>query len=355
MLIRHNGGGLRPAAAFLLAAALIACSSQAAAQPSPSTTPPAQSAAADLRTHLDLLLAEHVMIVAKESAAAINHADEYPAYTALLSVNATYVAASFGRAFGATAATQFAKSWEAQNGYLVDYAIRVASHDDDLASAAISRLTGTFAPQFGQMIESSARLPANAITELARQQVLADKAFIDDLASQNYATFYTDLDKAYTHTSQLGDVLARHAVAQYPDRFPGDPSAHAVDSRVTSNLSLQEHSYLTTMATDAAIAKRDADKSAAVSALGAARLGRTWSLWDSAVVAYATGGNLQGSRFVDDLASATGASAATTQFFIVATARVVDDQKSKNFKSLAGNDRAAATATQPIADSLAQG
>ncbi|HKW07250.1 MAG TPA: hypothetical protein VJS19_06730, partial [Candidatus Dormibacteraeota bacterium] len=56
---------------------LVACSSQNVPGPSPSPTSPAQSLAADLRTRMDLLLSEHVMIVAKETASAVNHSDEY--------------------------------------------------------------------------------------------------------------------------------------------------------------------------------------------------------------------------------------------------------------------------------------
>jgi hypothetical protein len=40
---------------------------------------------------------------------------------------------------------------------------------------------------------------------------------------------------------------------------------------------------------------------------------------------------------------------------IDATVKAVDDQKSKATKTLADDDRAAATAMQPIADSLVQG
>ena len=58
--------------------------------PAPSPSPSAPTQAADLRTQLDLLLTEHVVIVAKESAAAINHSAEYAGYTALLATNENF-------------------------------------------------------------------------------------------------------------------------------------------------------------------------------------------------------------------------------------------------------------------------
>lgn len=307
-----------------------------------------------MRTRLDLLLAEHTMIVAKESAAAINHSDEYTAYTALLGVNTTDLAAWFGRAYGATAAIQFTQSWDALDGYLVDYGIQVASHDNDKANATTAALTGMFPTQFGQMVESSTGIPANGMHDLSYQQVLLDKTLIDDVSAQRYATFYADLDKAYMHTSQLGDALARHAVAQFPDRFPGDPSAHAVESRVTVNLLLQEHSYLATMATDASVAKRAAEQSAAVSALAtnAKQIDKSWADWDAALLAYATGTKIEPAVFVDKLAYAVPKPA--VQHLVEATIKVVDDQKATSWKSVANDDRAAATAMQPIADSLVQ-
>ena len=303
---------------------------------------------------VDLLLAEHVMIVAKESAAALNHSDEYPAYTALLGVNTTDLTAWFGRSYGATAAAQFTTSWDVLNGDLVDYAINLASHDADKTNATTAALTGTFTTQFGQMVESSTGIPANGMHDLAYQQVLLDKVVIDDVSAQRYAAFYADLDKAYLHASQLGDALARHAVDQFPDKFPGNPSVHAVEARIAVNLLMQEHSYLATMATDASVAKRDAEKSAAVSALAttARQFDIAWADWDAALIAYSTGARFEPVSFVDKLTNP--APKATVQHYVEATVRVIDDQKTKNSKSVANDDRAAATAMQPIADSLVQ-
>ena len=76
----------------LLLAACSSLGSGAVGSPTPIESPtpntnPANSKAADLRTQLDLLLEEHVMVVAKQAAAASNHSDEYAGYLALLTAN----------------------------------------------------------------------------------------------------------------------------------------------------------------------------------------------------------------------------------------------------------------------------
>lgn len=342
MLIAQNCDGLRPAAAPLLAAALIACSSQAALQPSPITTPLLQSAAADLRTHIDLLLAEHVMIVAKETAAAFNHADSYASYTALLGANSRDLSAIIGRAFGTTTAAQFQQVWDMQNGYLVDYAIGAVTHDEGKAGGAMTGLRDKFQVQFSQLFRGIA----------LADQLSDDKTFIDDLSAQRYASFYADLHTAYGHTQVIGDALADEFVNRFPDKFPGRIDGHDVDNRVAMNLLLQEHSYLTTMATDATIAKRDGEKAAAVSALStsARHLGGAWAEWDAALVAYATGAPFDAAQFAGRLAS--GVPKTAVKHLIDATIKAIDDQKADKSRALADDDRAAATATQPIADSL---
>ena len=62
---------------------------------------------------------------------------------------------------------------------------------------------------------------------------------------------------------------------------------------------------------------------------------------------------MQSSTFIDTLTTATGATTPNVRFFVEATIKAVDDQKAKSSRTIADDDRAAATATQPIADSIA--
>jgi hypothetical protein len=324
--------------------------------------------AADLRTQLDLLLGEQVMIVAKESAAAVNHSDEYASYTALLATNTLDIIAVMRRAAGNTGADQFAQVWNMQNSYLVDYAIAVVTHNDEKANAEMSGLTGKFVPQFSRLISDLSGLPLDPVTQLTSQQVLEDKAFIDDAFALNYATFYADLHKAYAQASRLGDAFAGQIAQRFPDKFPGDPSHHAVDVRVSFNQLLQERSYLATMATDAAINGRSAEKPQALAAVAAnsaaigsalkdQRFTQVWSQEILALEAYATTNDGASKKaltetFVAQFASIAGGSPGLIAGHVNATIKVVDDQRAKSSKTIAGDDRAAATSMQPIADSI---
>jgi hypothetical protein len=323
--------------------------------------------AADLRTQLDLLLGEQVMIVAKESAAAANHSDEYASYTALLTTNSIDLAGVMRRAVGNTGADQFAQLWNTHNGYLVDYAIGVVTHNDDKANAAMSDLKGKFVPQYAQHITGLSGLPLDPVTQLTNQQVLEDKAFIDDVFAKNYATFYADLHKAYTQASRLGDAFAAQISQRYPDKFPGDSSQHAVDVRVAFNQLLEERSYLATMATDAVINGRTAEKpqalaavaanSAAIGSLKDQRFAQVWSQETLALDTYAAKNDAASKTaltdtFVAQLASIAGIAPGPIADHVNATIKVVDEQRAKSSKTIAGDDRAAATSTQPIADSI---
>src|SRR4029077_12784258 len=81
-----------------------------AASPSPVALNPAETKAADLRTRLDLLLGEHVIAIAKESAAA-GRSDEYSSYLHLLTSNGTELTDLMRSAFGDRAAATFDLIW----------------------------------------------------------------------------------------------------------------------------------------------------------------------------------------------------------------------------------------------------
>jgi len=311
------------------------------------------------------------MIVAKESAAAANHSDEYSSYTALLTTNSKDLTNLLGRAFGNTAATQLAQAWSIQNGYLVDYAIGVVTHNDAKANGAMSGLVNGFAPQFAQLIRDASQLPLDSVTQLMKQQMLEDKAFIDDVFAQRYPAFYQNLHTAYAQTSQLGDALAAQIAQKYPDKFPGDPAAQEVDTRVAMNLLLQEHSYVATMATDAVVAGRSAEKTAAAAAMATnadklraavpgSRTGfdKVWAARDAALLAYASGEAASRpaltDTFVQEFAALWHVDKLPVKAQVDATIRVIDQQRAKSSKALAAADRAAATAMQPIADSAVQ-
>jgi hypothetical protein len=356
----------------MVVAALVACSDPATSASSPSPSSPAQSQAGNLRVRLDLLLGEHVMIVAKESEAAVNHGNDYSAYAALLATNSSDLESVLGRAFGNTTAGQIAKAWNAQNGYLVDYAIGVVTHDDGKASAARLALTDDFVPQFAQLLGDASGAPTDKVKQLANEQAQQDRRLIDDIFVAHFEDFYTHLHAAYAHTAMLGDLLAIQVATRFPDKFPGNPELRAVEVRASASELLQERSYIATMGTAAHIAGRTAESSAASSALKAnsqaiadvfavtlgmqpADLFVELEPQQNQLLGYADGSaGLKSvvTQNAESFASLAHVPKAYVRDHASALLKVIDDQRAKSSTNVAGDDRAAATSTQPIADSI---
>jgi hypothetical protein len=354
---------LRLGVAILVFATLTSCSAASGTfvVVSPS---PAQTLAADLRTHLDLLLGEHVMIVAKETAAAVNHADDYDEYASLLAANASDLGGVFASAFGNTTSSELLKSWTAQDEYLVDYGISVVTHDDAKAKAAMLTLTNEFVPDFARELSDASGLGSDSLAAMLSSQAAADRTCIDDYFAQKYPTFYADLHAAYALTESLGDTVAKQVAQKYPDKFPGDPSRSEVERRVDLNDLLQEHAYVSTMATDAVVGARTAEVAAATAALGtngsalAALFGSglpaLWTSRTNGLLAYARGDAVATSPltvdFVKGFAELAHVDRSPVSRQMMETLNVIDDQRRNDSKDVAADDRTAATAMEPIAD-----
>jgi hypothetical protein len=337
---------------------------------------PSDSKAADFRTRLDLLLAEHTMLAAKQAIAASNHTDAYSGYLVLLTTNATSLVDLVRSAYGNTAATQFDEAWRIQNGYLIDYTIGLVTHNDAKSNGAMSGLLTGFVPQFAKLIASLTSISVASTTQLQIQLITQLKEVIDKEVAQTYSAMYPALRLAYATSALVGDALAISVVQQFPDKFPGDASNKSVDARVSLNGLLQEHSYLATMTTDAALNQRTAEQTAAAASLGAnaealsklftevvgsaagASVQQLWGARNSDLIAYATTGDAaarQGltDKFVTRFYGIAPTAAANARDQALATIKVIDDQRAKAFKAIAADDRAAAAAMQPIADRIA--
>ncbi|MEA2655556.1 MAG: hypothetical protein QOI23_921 [Chloroflexota bacterium] len=352
--------------------------------PSPNA---ADSKAADLRTRLDLLLGEHVMVIAKESSAA-GRADEFAGYLHLLTTNGSDLTDLVRSALGSAASARFDTIWSAQNDNLVNYTIGLVTHNKSKSDAAAASLVNNFVPQLSLFATDTTQVPQGSIAQLVMQHALQTKAVIDDQVGQRYARLYADLHLAYGQASQIGDALAPRIAQKYPDKFPGRASSKAVDLRVSVNALLQEHAYLSTMATSAIAGGRSAEQAAAVAVLtdntntfaamlkdlfgspAAIQFDQIWPAKNAAVIAYATaraGAARQRARsqltdvfvprFSGFVESWTGLSAFTPAIDsqVQATITVIDDQRSKSLSGAAADDRSAEASMELVADLIAAG
>jgi hypothetical protein len=378
---------VRAVAALLVATVLLGCTTSRGPTASGArvTSPipnPADSKAADLRTRLDLLLGEHVIVIAKESSAA-RRGQEFTSYLRLLTSNGNDLTELVRSALGDAAATTFSKAWSAQNDYLVNYTIGLVTHNKAKADSSMSNLIGVFVPDFSRFVATSADIPFDPIAQMVTQHALQTKAMIDDQMAQNYPRMYADLRAVYTQASRIGDQLAPRVVQKYPDRFPGKTSSRAVDLRVSMNNLLQEHSYLATMTTSAAIGRRGTEQAAAAGALAentralatvfsdlfgpssGTQFEQIWAAKNLAMVGYASASTAvkkqaalsqlndifvpRFSGFIETWTTlATLRPAIESQ--VEATITVIDDQRSKAVARLGADDRSAEASMELVAD-----
>jgi hypothetical protein len=383
----------RAIAPLLAAVALLGCSTAAGptasgprlTSPSPN---PVDSKAADLRTRMDLLFGEHVMVIAKESSAARRGGEEYTTYLRLLISNGNDLTEVVRSALGGTAATRFDAIWKAQNSAFVNYAIGRVIHNQGKADAAMSSLISAFVPQFSQFAADTTQVPPDPIAQLLTQHVLQTKAMIDDQVAQNYPKMYADLRTVYAQSSLIGDALAPKIAQKFPDKFPGNASSKAVDLRVSLNNLLQEHAYLATMTTSATVGRRGSEQVAAAGALAdntsalatllsdlfgalaATQFNQIWSAKAAAVIGYASASTATAKQktmgqltdvFVPQFSVFVQAKTGLTAFQpavesqVQATITVIDDQRSKSMARLGADDRSADASMELVADLIAAG
>ena len=345
---------------------LVSCSVLPA--PAPTPTPPPPTQAGDLRTQLGVLLTEHVMIVAKESAGAINRTDDYAGYVALLSTNEGALTRVVRTAIGNTTAGLWSKAWRALNADLVEYAIRIATHDSDRADAASARLTATTMPQLADQLAELTLGQSSQFLPTLHNEITALRDMINAQANHTYAAMYVSLATAISAAATIGDMLANGVALRFPDKFPGDQSTSEVVRRVHLNVLMQQRAYLVTMATAAQISGRTAERAQALGALStnldqilkeldSSLSKQAWADELSSLQSYAGSGDSASKRaltdtFVAAFTATTRVSPGIVSNQVNATIKVIDDQREKRLDDVAEDDRAAATATQPIADSI---
>ena len=399
---------LSTAAVVLFAACSGAATQAPAASPTPtdammshgpSASPDAMggvmtdSAAADLRTKLNLALGEHIILAAKATDAALGgRSDEFAAYGGLLNTNGTDIGAMLGSVYGADAKDAFNAIWSAHNGFFVDYTTGVATNDKAKMDKAVSDLTTIYVPQFTDFIVGATGLPKDAVTQLTTEHVLQTKAIVDAQAKGDWTAAYANLRLAYAHMQMIGDALAPAIAAKFPDTFTGEAVNKGVDLRVALNQLLQEHLYLASAATGAALGGRSDEFAAAGTALntngtdiGAAigslygadakdAFNAIWSAHNGFFVDYTTGVATKDQakmdkavsdlttiylpQFVDFLAGATDfpkdALTQLTQEHILTTKAIVDAQATMDWTATAAADRMAGQHMEMIADPLAK-
>ncbi|MEZ4595613.1 MAG: cupredoxin domain-containing protein [Chloroflexota bacterium] len=390
-------------ASALLAATAVGASGQSSgpdtthtvASAAPSGAPAASdSAAANLRTTLDLRLGEHIILALKATDAGL-HGDSaaFDAYNILLSRNGTDIGAMLGSLYGQDAQDRFDVLWSAHNGGFVAYTNAIAAGDKAQQDKALSDLTTAFVPDFSKFIADATGLPLDAVTSLVAGHIEDTRVVIDAQAAPRWPTAYAGIRTAFGHMQAIGDALAGAIAAKFPDQLAGDPSTPAVDFRVALNQLLLEHMYLVTFASEAQLDRYADEMAAAITSLNANgtdiggaigslfgqsaadQFNLAWSAHNGLFVDYANG-LLAGDQQMQDkamqalttdvvprlaslLAGATGLPedvlTGLVSDHIQNTKAAIDAQASGDATAAAAADLAAARHMQDIGDPLAAG
>jgi hypothetical protein len=349
------------------------------------------SPAANLRTDLNYLLGEHQILAFKATGAALGGRQaEFEAYGSLLNTNGTDLGAAIGSIYGQAAQDEWNRIWSAHNGFFVDYTTGVATDDQAMMDQAVEDLTTIYVPEFSAFLAGATGLPEDAVTDLVTDHVLHTKAVVDAQGAGDFAAAYAGIREAYLHISEIGDALAP-AIAEAND-IEGDAMTPAVNFRTALNQLLQEHLFLASFATGAALDGRNDEFAAAGEALntngtdiGASigsiygsdaqdQFNAIWSAHNGFFVDYttgvATGDQAMMDQAVSDLttiyvpdfaaflAGATGLPEdALTDLItdhVLTTKAIVDAQGAGDAAAAAEADRTAAMHMRMIGDPLAQ-
>ena len=194
-------------------------------RPAPATS---ATPAAALRTTLNALLGEHVILAAAATGAALDGRQaEFKAAAGALDANSTDIARAIGSVYGADAEQAFLPLWRRHIGFAVDYTLGVATKDQSKQQKAVADLLA-YTQDFGAFLESAnPNLPKSVVADLVKHHVVTLKEVIDAQASRDYARAYTAQRAATAHMAMIADPLTGAIVNQFPAKFGGNPQAPA--------------------------------------------------------------------------------------------------------------------------------
>jgi len=224
--------------------------------------------AADLRSNLNALLGEHVLIAAVATSHALGGRDAaFQGAAGGLDANSVDLSKAIGAVYGPDAEKAFLPLWRKHIGFFVDYTTGVATKDKAKQDKAVNDLVG-YSQDFGAFLSSAnPNLPKSVVADLVKGHILTLKDVVDAQAAGDWPKAYSAIRSAYHHMQMIGDPLASAIAKQFPSKFMGSTESPESALRATLNLALREHAIIAAMATGSALGGRTAEFNAAAGAL----------------------------------------------------------------------------------------
>ncbi|MEZ4706822.1 MAG: cupredoxin family copper-binding protein [Caldilineaceae bacterium] len=179
------------------------------------------SAEANVRSALNMVLAEHAFLVIKSADAAIQSRNiEYEAAAAALDANSVDLANAVGSVYGDEAGDAFLALWRKHIGFFADYELAAIEGNQARQDAALENLVG-YASDFAAFLSSAnPLLPADGVTELVGLHAGMSLDAIDAASQLDYVQMYASLRASYGHMQIIANPLTDAIAGQFPDLFP---------------------------------------------------------------------------------------------------------------------------------------
>lgn len=176
--------------------------------------------AADLRTGLNTLLAEHVLLAGVATGHALGGRDvAFKAAAGALDANSVDIAKAIGSVYGPDAEQAFLPLWRRHIGFVVDYTVGLATKDAAKQTKAVSELV-QYTQDLGAFLSSAnPNLPKDVVAELVKTHILTLKPVIDARAAKDWPKVCGDLRAAAGHMQMIADSLAGAVVKQFPEKY----------------------------------------------------------------------------------------------------------------------------------------
>jgi hypothetical protein len=195
-----------------------AIATPAAARPIAAAAAPVS--AAELRTLLNTLLAEHVYLAAGATGAALGGRDaEFKAAAGALDANSVEISKAIGLVYGSDAETAFLALWRKHIGFVVDYTTGVATKNRMKQDKAVSDLVG-YTQDFGAFLAAAnPYLPKDVVAGLVKTHVLTLKEVIDAQGAKDASKAWMSARTAAMHMQMIANPLTDAILKQFPQKF----------------------------------------------------------------------------------------------------------------------------------------
>ena len=240
---RRHFAGLGVIVALFLAALTPSRSVSAQTPAATAVTP-----AAELRVMLVGLLTEHTALMALAMHKGYEDAPDFAATTIALEANTQALGTAVHQVYGDAAVGAFLGLWREHIDAFLLYTDGSVRNDTAAQQQARQRLDAYVEGVADLFAGANPNLPRAAVADVFTIHVSHLLGQLDAYAAQDFTRTYAIIHAAHMHSTSSASALAAAIATQFPARFPGDPTAPAVEFRVMLVDMHTEHGFLSAVA-----------------------------------------------------------------------------------------------------------